>query len=82
MKVYSPHEKQQKGKHTIRLTPGTKNPENNSFMRDNEKGDKVPQLFTVTFVDGMAEVEDNLGRWMIDNKVALKSKKLIKLLTD
>ncbi|HEY1772433.1 MAG TPA: hypothetical protein VGH91_04495 [Gammaproteobacteria bacterium] len=81
MKVYSPHEKQQKGKHTIRLTPGTKNPDS-AFMRENEKGEKVPQLFTVTFNDGMAVVDDALGKWMVDNKVALKSKKLIKLLTD
>lgn len=82
MKVYSPHEKQQKGTHTLRVTPGARNPDCAAFMRDNEKGDKVPLLMTVTFKDGCAQVDDALGKWLIENKHALKSKKLIQLLTD
>lgn len=80
MKVYTPHQKQQQGTHTLRVTPGTLNPDNSAFMRRNEKGDEVPRLFEVVFQDGVAKVDDQLGKWLIDNKHALKSKKLIQLL--
>lgn len=82
MKVYSPHPKQSTGVHSIHVTPGRKNPETAEFMTTNEKGESVPQQFRVEFVNGVAEVTDALGKWMIDNNHAAKSKRLIKTLNE
>lgn len=95
MKIYSPHPKAYGkpnraaktlyGTQTLYFTPGRENPETPAFMVNNEKGDPVPKQFKVEFVNGEAEVDENLGQWLLDHGHALKSKKekrLVRLLTD
>lgn len=72
MKIYSPHKKQRKGDQAIIVTPGRKNPETGEFMTVNDKGEKVPMQFRVPFSNGMAQVTDALGNWMVDNGHATK----------
>lgn len=72
MKIYTPHKKQRKGEQAIIVTPGRKNPETGEFMTVNDKGDKVPMQFRVVFQNGIAEVTDALGKWMVDNGHASK----------
>ena len=84
MKIYSPHPKAHKinprrfvaTTQTIYVTPGRTDP-NSDFMELNEDGKQVPRQFQVTFTNGVAEVPDNLGKWMCDKGHALRSKRSI-----
>jgi hypothetical protein len=47
-------------------TPGAAHPETTDFLDANGK----PVTMTIEFKDGVAEVPDNLGRFLIDTGVA------------
>lgn len=63
MKIYRKHVGE---KHRVFVQPGNDFPDNTDFV----DGEGKPKMFTVEFVNGVAEVADNLGRYMVDNKLA------------
>lgn len=88
MKIYSPHPKAhtrnqrrfQAATQNIFVTPGNKNPETLAFMeRDQKTQVLIPKQFRVEFVNGEADVDPQLGKWMCDNGHALKTKRLIQI---
>ena len=74
MKIYSGS---MYGRGTIFVTPGVDHPENSDWVKvtRNEDGKELrePIQFAVKFNHGMAEVDDGLGRYMIDKKLAKRS---------
>lgn len=65
MKIYMPGSK---GLHRVFVQPGNEFP-TSDFMTKEGK----PILFTVEFKEGMAKVPDNLGRYMLNKKLAQSS---------
>lgn len=65
MKVYRLGRPDQPGRHWLMLTPGATHPASDFMHAD---GSAI--LFNVEFVNGCAEVPDNLGRWMLDHGYA------------
>ena len=70
MKVYRHGEKEQNL--ALHVQPGIK--VDDSDFKDM---DGKPILITVQFRDGMADVPDNLGRYLVDNQLASKSRQRI-----
>jgi hypothetical protein len=54
--------------HHLYVTPGIEFPETSCWFDVNKK----PIMFDVNFVNNVAEVEDNLGRYLIDQGLAVK----------
>lgn len=73
MKVYS---NSMYGRGTLFVTPGTDHPETSDWfeqrMDDEGRAIRAPTQFAVTFKNGEAEVSDQLGRYLIDRKMASK----------
>lgn len=69
MKIYLPGSR---GVHTIYVRPGVEH-KNSDFL----KADGTPEQFAVVFREGVAEVPDNLGRYMIDSELAARSPLLL-----
>lgn len=65
MKVYKPGAR---GKQRQYVQPGSEFPVAH-FMDESGK----PKLFTVTFTEGAAEVDDTLGQYMLDKGIARRS---------
>ena len=55
--------------HKIMVQPGIDHPEISDWFYPDGKS----KMLTVQFIDGVAEVEDNLGQYLIDKKLAQKS---------
>lgn len=65
MKVYKPS-KYNNTAHTVFVQPGVDYPETSEWMDAENK----PKLFQIFFRNGVAEVEDNLGHYLIDRQIA------------
>ncbi len=65
MKVYHPGAR---GKSTTFVQPGVHHPVSD-WMDEAGK----PRMFAVAFIEGVAEVSDNLGKYMIDQGLAARS---------
>lgn len=65
MKIY----KNTKGKHTVFVQPGNDVKTVSEWL--DAEGNAI--LYSVEFIDGVAKVEANLGKYMIDNQLAKKS---------
>ncbi len=68
MKVYRPGSR---GRHTLMVAPGAHHPI--SEFIEGKGRDRKPKQFNVVFVDGVAEVSENLGRYLIDKDLAKRS---------
>ncbi|MCP3017540.1 hypothetical protein [Cupriavidus basilensis] len=68
MKVYRPGSR---GKHTLMVAPGVSHPISD-FVEGKGK-DRKPKQFNVVFVEGVAEVSENLGRYLLNNDLAKRS---------
>ena len=66
MKVYR-HESRGK-RYTLYVKPGVTHPVSD-WMGD----DGQPEQLAVQFIDGCADVPDNLGRYLLDHKHAVRS---------
>lgn len=73
MKIYS---SSMYGRGTIFVSPGADHPESSDWIqvRSDSEGRLVrePIQFAVKFEEGVAEVSEELGRYMIDRKLASK----------
>jgi hypothetical protein len=62
---------------TIFATPGAHHPENGAWVKQSQgEGGRTirePIQFTVKFENGVAEVDDQLGQYLIDRKAASRS---------
>lgn len=71
MKVYS---KAMYGRGTIFVTPGKDHPETSDWLKESQDDEgrtvRSPIQYTVTFARGEAEVEDQLGEYMIAKRLA------------
>lgn len=65
MKVYQPGTK---GKRTLFVTPAHKFPATH-FLNDSG----TPKIFSIVFIDGEAEVDDQLGQYLLDEDIAKSS---------
>lgn len=69
------------GRGIVFVTPGRDHPETSDWMKTNTdsegKSFNEPIMFTVKFENGVAEVPDNLGRYMIDKGLARKSRLIL-----
>lgn len=65
MRIYQPGTR---GVRTSFVSPGTHFP-NVDWLDE----DKQPKMFSVTFKEGMADVDDRLGQYMIDQGLASSS---------
>jgi hypothetical protein len=54
---------------TLMVQPGRDHPENSDWMQPGLNG-PVPITLSVVFKKGVAEVDKELGRWLIDTKQA------------
>lgn len=65
------------GRGTVFVTPGTHHPETSDWWKVTRgpegKEFREPVMFTIRFRDGMAEVDKNLGDYMIAHKLAQRS---------
>ena len=68
MKVYRPGSR---GKHTLIEQPGNQHPIS-EFM-EKVGGQRKAKQFSIVFVEGVAEVSDPLGRYLIDKGLASRS---------
>ena len=66
MKVYRPGSRV---KHTLMVAPGVAHPIS-EFVEGKER---KPKQFNVVFVEGVAEVSENLGRYLLNNDLAKRS---------
>lgn len=66
MKVFLPGSR---GLHRLYAMPGNVHPETTDFLG----ADGKPTLMTIEFKDGVAEVPDNLGRFLVDTDAAKAS---------
>jgi len=57
------------GGHTILVTPGKDHPENSEWHDDKGRALMMP----VKFIDGVANVDSQLGKYLIDKGLAKKS---------
>jgi len=73
MKIYLQSQKAYLGQHNFFITPGKEHPETKEFF--DEQGN--PLQIPVQFNYGMAEVPDNIGRYLIKKELASKSKILL-----
>jgi len=55
--------------HRMYVQPGIEHPETSAWLSP----DKKPIMFEVHFKKGVAEVDDNLGEYLIDKGLAVKS---------
>lgn len=67
MKVYKPSTYNRM--HTLYVQPAIDHPENSQWV-DKENN---PLMFQIFFKHGVAEVEDNLGQYLIDKKLAAQT---------
>lgn len=65
MNIYRPGSR---GRHSVYVQPGNEHP-NSDFV----DADGKATLFDVAFKEGVAEVPDNLGNYMIDKGLAQRS---------
>lgn len=74
MKVYN---QWARGKvNTLLVSPGAEHPENSDWNTTTViKGEtvRVPKSFSVRFVKGVAEVDPQIGKYLIDKKMANKT---------
>lgn len=64
MKVYK--QTQSQSTHTLFIQPGNDHPENSVWLDSKNKA----KMFEIVFKYGVAEVDDRLGQYMIDKKLA------------
>ena len=67
MKVYNHYSY---GNGTVFVSPGAHHPETADWV---DPKTKVPIMFTVKFKNGIAEVDDNMGRYLVKQKLAQAS---------
>lgn len=76
MKVYKPG---CTGIHRLYVQPGSKYPDKSEWMTktgtkdDSGKDVKTPTMFTIEFVDGVAKVDSQLGKYLLDEGLAERS---------
>jgi hypothetical protein len=68
MKVYRMNG--ERGPHRLHVTPGFFRQDVSEWM---QQDGKTPVCFVVVFKDGMAEVPDSLGKYMLDEKLVQRS---------
>lgn len=78
MKIFVNGAQERKELHRLFVTPGKDDPSNSAWIGE----DQLPMQLTVTFVRGVAEVDDQLGRYLIKKGLAEKSRTRIKRPTD
>ncbi len=62
-------------KHRLFVQPGVDHPESSEWMEAaDHDGKRKPKLFDVIFENGIATVDDNLGKYLITKGLANKSK--------
>lgn len=62
-------------KHRLFVQPGVDYPETSEWMEPTDpKGNVKPKLLEIQFENGVANVSDNLGRYLIEKGHARKSK--------
>ena len=59
--------------HRMFVQPGVQHPEVSEWR----EGLNAPKLIEVLFVNGVADVPDNLGKYLVDNELAKKSRLLL-----
>ncbi len=75
MKVYYNGKSQ---KHRLYVQPGVDHPEINEFMGSPDpQGVSIPKLFEVFFDNHVATVIDSLGKYLLDKKLASKTKLIL-----
>lgn len=73
MKVYADAQRHFSGIHTIHIQPGKEYPETGDWC--DALGN--PILISVEFKNGIAEVEGNIGKYLIEKNLARKTKPII-----
>lgn len=75
MFVYLPHKK---ANHTVHICPaGDKDFIKGEIPSDWVDDENKPRTFIITFVHGKAEIDDKLGKYMIERGLARKSKLIL-----
>lgn len=69
MKVYLTGERERVGYHYLHVQPGNAFPDNTDW-KDTE-GTAI--MFSIPFHNGVAEVADNLGQYLLDNELVKRS---------
>lgn len=77
MKIFLPAARV--GAHTMYVAPAAEDPSAGvpEWWTVKDNGDRVPLSMPVRFVNGMAEVPDNLGRFLINRGHARKTRPLL-----
>lgn len=76
MKVYTTSQHQARGSHTVHIAPAA-HVKKDQCPESWFKPDGMPENFTVAFVHGVAEVTDEIGRYLVAHKMAGKSRLII-----
>ena len=64
-------------KHRLFVQPGVDHPESSEWMEAaDHDGKRKPKLFDVIFENGIATVDDNLGKYLITKKSLLENSDL------
>lgn len=74
MKIYTNGEKTSIGKHIMMVQPGKDHKDVSNWLDQEKK----PIMFVIKFMDGKAEVDDQLGKYLIDKNYASKSPIIVK----
>ena len=61
------------GRGVVFVSPGADHPERTDWLDSKSPSGKEPRMFTVKFVDGAADVDGDLGRYMIAQGLAQKN---------
>lgn len=77
MKVYAAGERQQVGSQTLHICPAAHVGEKAACPLTWFGEDGEPANFNVTFINGEAEVEDTIGKYLLAYKLARKSRLII-----
>lgn len=77
MKVYAAGERQQRGAQTLHINPAAHIGEKAACPEEwfNEAGE--PLNFNITFQDGVAEVTDPIGRYLVAHRLARKTRLIL-----
>lgn len=77
MKIYAAGERQAQGRHPFNINPAAHLSDRTACPGDWFDDDGNPREFVVQFVDGEAEVDDRIGRYMVAHRMARKTKLII-----
>jgi hypothetical protein len=58
------------GRATLFVSPGTHHPENSNWV---DPKTRAPLQFTIRFENGRADVDEEMGRYLIDQELAQRS---------